>query len=79
MRLLPEQRRSMVDAVRRGLKKTLVAEVYNVSRKTVTKWCKRAHHRGRESFKDKKPVRREAKITLEVELAFIVIRTTFDW
>jgi DNA-binding transcriptional regulator YiaG len=31
----------MVDAVRRGFKKTLVADVYNVSRKTVTTWNKR--------------------------------------
>jgi len=45
MRLLPEQRRSIVNAVRRGFTKTLVADVHNVSRKTVTKWCKRAHHR----------------------------------
>jgi len=45
MRLLPEQRRSIVNAVRRGFTKTLVADVHNVSRKTVTKLCKRAHHR----------------------------------
>ena len=79
MRLLPEQRRSMVDAVRRGFTKTLVAEVYNVSRKTVTTWYKRVLHRGRESFKDKISVSREAKITLTVELAIIALRTTFDW
>ena len=54
MRLLPEQRQSMVGAVRRGFKKTLVAEVFDVSRKTVTTWSKRAKHRGRESFRDKK-------------------------
>ena len=58
MRLLPEQRRSMVDAVRRGFTKALVAEVHNVSRKTVTQWCKRAKHRGSESLKDKNPVKR---------------------
>lgn len=79
MRLIPEQRRSMVDAVRRGFKKTLVADVYNVSRKTVMTWYKRAHHRGSESYKDKKPVRRDAKITLAIELAIIALRTTFDW
>jgi hypothetical protein len=45
----------MVDAVRRGFKKNLVASVYNISRKNVTKWYKRAHHRERESYKDKKP------------------------
>jgi transposase InsO family protein len=79
MRLLPEQRRSMVDAVRRGFTKTLVAAVYNVSRKTVTKWSKRAHRHGRPNYKDKKPERSESKITLEVELTIIALRTTFDW
>jgi transposase len=44
----------MVGAVRRGLKKKLVAEIFDVSRKTVTTLSKRAKHRGRESFEDKK-------------------------
>ncbi len=79
MRLLPEQRQSMVGAVRRGFKKTLVAKVFGVSRKTVTTWFKRAKHSGRESFRDKKRKNREVKITLEVELAIIAMRTTFDW
>jgi transposase len=69
----------MVGAVRRGFKKTLVAEVFDVSRKTVTTWSKRAKHRGRESFRDKKRENREVKIALEVELAIIAMRTTFDW
>jgi len=30
MRLLPEQRQSMVGAVRRGFKKTLVADIFDV-------------------------------------------------
>jgi transposase len=68
----------MVGAVRRGFKKTLVAEVFGVSRKTVTTWFKRTKHRGRESFRDKKRKNREVKITLEVELAIIAMRTTFD-
>jgi len=69
----------MVGAVRRGFKKTLVAKVFGVSRKTVTTWFKRAKHSGRESFRDKKRKNREVKITLEVELAIIAMRTTFDW
>jgi transposase InsO family protein len=79
MRLLPEQRRSMFDAVRRGFTKTLVAAVYNVSRKTVARWCKRAHHRGRESYRDKKPEMRESKVTRGVELTILTLRTTFEW
>ena len=79
MRLHSEQRRSMVDAVRRGFEKTLVANMFNVSRKTITVWCKREQHLGRESFKDKKAERRESKLTLEVELSIIALRTSFDW
>lgn len=75
----PEQRRSMVDAVRRGFTKTLVAAVYNVSRKTVAAWCKRAHHRGRESYKDKRSAMRDSKITRGIELTFLALRTTFEW
>ena len=59
MRLLPEQRQSMVGAVRRGFGKTRVAEVFDV-------WTKKRENK-------------EAKITLEVELAIIAMRTTFDW
>ena len=39
----------------------------------------RAHHRGRESYRDKKPERSESKITLGVELTILTLRTTFDW
>jgi transposase-like protein len=53
--------------------KTRVADMHNVSRKTVAKWCKRAHHRGKERFKDKKPEMRGTKISLKVELSIIAL------
>lgn len=79
MRLTPDQRHSLVNAVRRGINKNVVAHVFDVTVKTVTKWCKRAFHRGRESFRDKTRKPREGKITIEVELAIITIRTMFKW
>ena len=42
-----------MDAVKRGISVSIVADVFNVSRTTVWRWRKRAHHPGRESFKDK--------------------------
>jgi len=40
----------MVKVIRQGMAKKDAAEAFGVSRTTVWKWCKRAKHRGRESF-----------------------------
>lgn len=69
----------MVKLVREGLGKKAVAEVFGVSRQTVWKWCKRAHHRGRESFKDLPRQPKKRKITPKVEDAIVALRTTFGW
>ncbi|MEA1904954.1 MAG: DDE-type integrase/transposase/recombinase [Candidatus Hadarchaeota archaeon] len=79
MRLRPEQRRQMVNMVRMGLSKKAVAESFGVSRKTVWKWYKRAHHRGRESFKDRPRRPKKGKITRKVELSIIELRIKFRW
>lgn len=79
MRLTPDQRHSLVDAVRRGLDINFVAEVFNTSVKTARFWVKRARHRGAESFKDKPRKPRKEKITVEVELSILGMRNTFDW
>ena len=52
----------MVNMVRKGLGKKVVAEIFGVSRTTVWKWCKRAKHRGRESFRDSQDGRRREKL-----------------
>ncbi len=79
MRLTPDQRHALIDAVRRGIDKKIVAMVFNTTVKTVSAWCKRTYHRGRESFRDKHREPKRRKITLEVELAIIAIRTLFEW
>ncbi|KXA96319.1 hypothetical protein AKJ38_03490 [candidate division MSBL1 archaeon SCGC-AAA259I14] len=78
-RLKPNERRQMVKLVRAGMGKKLAAEVFGVSRQTVWKWCKRAHHRGRESFKDLPRRSKKRKITQKVEDAIVALRTTFGW
>lgn len=79
MRLTLDQRHSLVNAVRRGINKKIVADVLNTSVKTVTKWCKRAFHRGKESFRDRPRKPKDVKVIIEVELAIIDMRTAFGW
>jgi transposase-like protein len=78
-RTTPDQRRSIVDAVKREISVNIVADVFNISRTTVWRWRKRAFHPGRESFKDRPRAGRHKKITPEVELSILALRTTFDW
>ena len=68
-----------MDAVKRGISVNIVADVFKVSRTTVWRWRKRAHHPGRESFKDKPRESKPKKITPEVESSIIASRITFKW
>lgn len=79
--ITPEIRKLIVSAKRRGERTKDIAKMFNVHRKTVWKWCKRAKHRGRESFKDlsKKPKNIKKKVTVEIENAIIVLRDSFNW
>jgi hypothetical protein len=79
MRTTPSIRKAIVNAVRRGIKKIVVARVHGISPVTVWKWCKRAFHRGRESFRDKPRKPKKRKITREVELSILTLRTVFKW
>ena len=73
MRLIPEQRSLIADARERGIKISLIAKVFGVSQTTVKRWTKRKR------FTDKVRKAKETKITFEVELAILALRTTFDW
>ncbi len=77
--LSPSTRQDIVNAVRRGNNKSLVAKVFGVVRSTVWVWCARAHHRGGESFRDRKPLPEPRKITPEVEKAILAMRVAFEW
>jgi len=78
-KLTPEQRRAMVKAVRNGMSKKAAAKAFGVSRQTVWMWCKRAKHRGRESFRDWPRRPRKRKITQRVEDSIVALRTAFKW
>ncbi len=59
--------------VERGFNKTIVADLLNVTRKTVDKWSKRTKH-----LKDRARTKVK-KVTDEIELFIIAVRNTFNW
>ena len=69
----------MVKVTRQGMAKKDAVEAFGVSRTTVWKWCKRAKHRGRESFRDLPRKPKKGKITKKVEASIVALRTTFGW
>lgn len=73
MRLTSEQRSLIADARARGIKISRIAEVFGVSQTTVKRWSKRKR------FTDKQRKSKNCKVTLEVELAILAMRTTFEW
>jgi len=73
MRLFPNTRQFMARAVERGKNINVVADIFGVCVKTVKRWRKRKR------FRDKIRKAKESKITLEVELAILAMRTTFKW
>ena len=77
----PKTRRLMVNAVRNGHKVGEVAEIFDVSRKTVWKWCKRTMKVGRPVYRDlpKRPHTIYRKVTEAAEVAIVVLREAFNW
>jgi transposase InsO family protein len=73
MRLSLEQRRLVKEAKKRNIKTSRIAEVFGVSQKTVRRWVKRR------TPKEKIRKAKESKVTLEVELAILAMRTMFEW
>lgn len=79
MRLLPSHRKLMVESVEKGNNINLVAKVFGVCRQTVSKWVRGKEHRGMSRFLDKHRKSKKSKITMEVELAILAMRTLFEW
>ena len=77
----PEIRELIVKARRNGKKVMDIAEMFDVSRKTVWKWCKRISKKGWPNYRDRsrKPHRIHRKITPNVEEAILVLRESFNW
>jgi len=77
--LSPDIRGAFGKLVKKGLAVSRIAELFDTTRQTVHRWLKRAKHVGRESYKDKPRKPKPAKVTEEVELSILKMRTTFKW
>jgi len=79
VRLSPDIRGVFNKLVKKGLAVTCIAELFDTTRQTVHRWLSRSKHVGREYFKDKPRKPKESKVTEEVELSILKLRTTFKW
>jgi predicted DNA-binding protein YlxM (UPF0122 family) len=79
VRLSPDIRGAFYKLVKKGLAVTRIAELFDTTRQTVHRWIKRAQHVGREYYKDRLRKPKEAKVTVEVELYILKLRTTVKW
>jgi len=77
----PEIRELIVKARRNGKKVKDIAEMFDVSRRTVWKWRKRISKKGWDNYRDRsrKPHRTHRKITPNVEEVILVLRDSFNW
>lgn len=78
-KLTPNERHLTVNAVRKGLKKSYVARVFGITRRTLYKWWNRAKKARNYLFRDKPRVRKKKKVTEAIELSILKIRHTFKW
>jgi transposase InsO family protein len=60
--------------VGKGYNKSFIAKLFDTTRQTVHRWCNKTKH-----FKDKKRKAKTSKVTLEVELSILGLRTMFEW
>jgi len=77
----PEIRELIVKARRNGKRVKDIAEMFDVTRKTIWKWCKRTMKVGRPNFRNRssKPHCIHRKITPTAEEAIIILRDSFNW
>lgn len=77
----PEIRKLMIKARRNGKQVRDIAEMFDVSRKTVWKWYKRVSKKGWPNYRDrsKRPHTIHKKITPLAEEAILLLRDSFNW
>jgi transposase InsO family protein len=79
VRLSPDIRGAFGKLVKKGLAVTRIAQLFDTTRQTVHRWLRRRRHVGGESFRDKPRKPKSARVTAEVELSILKLRTTFKW
>jgi IS30 family transposase len=79
VRLSPDIRGAFRKLAKKNVAVSFIAQMFGTTRQTVYRWLRRGKHRGLENFKDKPRQPKESKVTLEVELSILKLRTTFKW
>jgi transposase len=79
VRLSPDIRGAFRKLAKTDLAVTKIAQLFDTTRQTVYRWLGRGKHPGKETFKDKPRQPKKGKVTLEVELSILKLRTTFKW
>jgi transposase InsO family protein len=79
VRLSPDIRGAFRKLAKKDLPVTSIAKIFGTTRQTVYRLLKRGKHRGTETFKDKPRKPKESKVTAEVELSILKLRTNFKW
>jgi IS30 family transposase len=79
VRLSPDIRGTFRKLVKKGMAIKNIAYYFETTRQTVHRWLKRGKHKGTETFQDKPRQPRESKVTQDVELSILKLRTTFKW
>jgi IS30 family transposase len=79
VRLSPDIRGAFRKLAKTDLTVTAIAKAFNTTRQTVYRWLRRGKHPGKETFKDQPRQPKQSKVTMEVELSILKLRTTLKW
>jgi len=79
VRLSPDIRGAFRKLAKTNLTVTSIAQMFRTTRQTVYTWLKRGKHRGTETFKDNPRRPKQSKVTFEIELSILKLRTVFKW
>lgn len=75
MRFTPDIRAAFRQLKKKGLSVKIIAQLFDTSRQTVHTWLNRAKHVGREYFNDKPRKPKQGKITVDVEVSILGLRS----
>jgi transposase len=75
MRFAPDVRALFKKLKKQGRKVKEIADFLGVSRPTVYRWLNRAKHVGREYFNDKPRKPKNSKVTVDVEVSILGLRS----
>lgn len=75
MRFTPDIRAVFRQLFKKGLSVKIIAELFDTSRQTVHKWLNRTKHVGREYFNDKPRRPKDSKVTVDIEVSILSLRS----